>query len=87
MSHPEEQQLPPEALLAIQAGRKIEAIKIVREQTGMGLADSKVLVERVWRQSRPGMPRLAPGREDSGLLRLVAVLVIAGAVIAAIFLL
>lgn len=42
---------PPEieaelrALLA--AGRKIEAIKLVRESTGLGLAEAKDLVERM----------------------------------------
>jgi hypothetical protein len=87
MSNPGQEQLPTEALLAAQAGRKLEAIKIVREQTGMGLADAKDLVERVSQQSGPEMPRLAPGREDSGMLRLLAVLVIVGAVVAAIFLL
>jgi Ribosomal protein L7/L12 C-terminal domain len=63
-------ELPVEVLRAIERGRKIEAIKILRERTGIGLANAKVLVERAARQfaeknQRPeltesgsGMPRL-----------------------------
>lgn len=40
-----EGQLPPEAVAALNAGRKIEAIKIVREQQGIGLKEAKELVE------------------------------------------
>lgn len=38
--------LPPEVLRAIAQGRKIEAIKLLRESTGIGLANAKVLVDR-----------------------------------------
>ncbi|MGJ7524480.1 hypothetical protein [Variovorax sp. GB1P17] len=38
--------LPPEAVLALQRGQLIEAIKIVREKTGMDLKSSKEAVER-----------------------------------------
>ena len=41
---------------AIARGRKIEAIKLVRERTGLGLKESKQLVER----QSPRRPR-APG--------------------------
>lgn len=40
-----EGQLPPEAVAALNAGRKIEAIRIVREQQGIGLKEAKELVE------------------------------------------
>ena len=36
----------PEIRAAIAAGRKIEAIKLVREQSGLGLKEAKELVER-----------------------------------------
>lgn len=39
--------LPPEAAAALRAGKKIEAIKIVRERLGIGLKEAKELVERV----------------------------------------
>jgi hypothetical protein len=83
----EPEELPTEAMLAIRSGRKIEAIKIVREQTGLGLAEAKRVVDQAARAAEPQMPRLAHGKEDSGVLRLIAVMVILGAVVAAILLL
>ena len=40
-------ELPGEVRELIAAGRKIEAIKLVRETTGLGLAEAKQLVERM----------------------------------------
>mgnify|MGYP001551963636 FL=1 len=48
-----EQELPIEVIEAIRAGRKVEAIKILRESTGLGLANAKVLVDRAWRTHGP----------------------------------
>jgi ribosomal protein L7/L12 len=45
--------LPPEAKTALAAGNKIEAIKLVREATGLGLAEAKDLVERAERGADP----------------------------------
>lgn len=84
MSDPEYTELPTEALLAIQAGRKVEAIKLIRDETGMSLIDAKHLVDRMaadYRDERARMP--AAGSEDSGVLRLIAALVVLGAVAAA----
>ena len=69
-SHSE--RLPTEAMLALQSGRKLEAIRITREQTGMGLAEAKDAVDRAGREqdSGPSMARRA-SQEDSGVLRLV----------------
>lgn len=41
-----EQDLPPDVLQAVKSGRKIVAIKLLREATGLGLANAKVLVDR-----------------------------------------
>ena len=41
--------LPPKVLEALRSGNKIEAIKLVRERTGLGLKESKDLVERLQR--------------------------------------
>lgn len=49
--------LPSEAMAALSRGQLIEAIKIVREKTGLGLKESKDLVER-HRDST------APARDD-----------------------
>ena len=80
------EKLPTEAMLALQSGRKIEAIRIAREQTGMSLVEAKRLVERAARENEPAIPRRA-GEEDSGILRLVAIIVVLGALAAAMFLL
>ena len=48
-----EDELPADVLEAIKSGRKIEAIKILRETTGLGLANAKVLVDKAWRTHGP----------------------------------
>ena len=52
--------LPPSVLHAVQAGNKIEAIKLMREQTGLGLKEAKDAVDAYLRQSPP-MQGGAPG--------------------------
>ena len=37
--------LPPDVVDAIKNGQKIEAIKLLRTETGLGLANAKVLVD------------------------------------------
>ncbi len=76
--------LPTEAMLALQHGRKIEAIRIVREQTGLGLAEAKALVDRAERNSEPELPA-PPTKEDYGLLRLVLIIVVLAGVAAAVW--
>jgi hypothetical protein len=63
--------LPAEALEAIKQGRKIEAIKILRERTGIGLANAKVLVERAARQFAEQNPRPVLTDSGSGMPRLL----------------
>jgi len=61
---------------AVTSGRKIEAIKLLREETGMGLKEAKHAVEALERSL--GLPPAKTG--CSGLLTLVG-LVIAGLLI------
>jgi len=42
--------LPPAVIESVQAGRKIEAIKRYREETGAGLKDAKDFIEEVQRR-------------------------------------
>ena len=44
--HDHEAQISHEVRRAVTAGRKIEAVKLLREQTGMGLFDAKEYVRR-----------------------------------------
>ena len=86
MSDPQYEDIPTDALLAIQSGRKLTAVKILREQTGMGLTEAKSLVDRVSRDVGKKTPRMAAGKEDSGLLRLLVIVAVLGAVLAAFYL-
>lgn len=67
-------------LAALKTGNKIEAIKLCREATGMGLAEAKDFVERL--ETSPEAP-LAPAPE-AGALSPVADLLFAGQKIQAI---
>ena len=62
-----EQELPPDVIEAIRAGHKIEAIKILRERTGIGLANAKVLVDRAWRTHGPQKPIPSFADQPQGL--------------------
>ena len=63
--------LPADVLEAIDRGRKVEAIKLLREATGLGLANAKVLVDRAAAQRTPR--RAPPGlvEEQGGASRLL----------------
>jgi len=87
MSDLEYPELPTEVILAVQAGRKLDAIRILREKTGMGLTDAKVLVDRLAEDYGSELPPVSASREDSGNLRLLAALVVLGGLAAAFFLL
>ena len=62
-----ESQLPSDVIRAIEKGQKIEAIKILREETGIGLANAKVLVDRAWRTHGPAKPVPSAISESSAL--------------------
>lgn len=71
--------LPPGVVDAMQRGRKIEAIRLLRDHTGMGLKEAKEAVEA----AAAGFPQLAAGSGSNGLGRFVLfVIVVVGAVLA-----
>jgi Ribosomal protein L7/L12 C-terminal domain len=65
-----------EAMQLASAGRKIEAIKFVREQTGMGLAAAKAYVEALQAGRDPGQLPATPPPRTGGMGGLVVVVVI-----------
>jgi ribosomal protein L7/L12 len=81
--------LSKEALDAVNRGNKVEAIKLVREATGLGLAEAKALVDRshgsllhkpsVLGRSRKGLGpgQVAPGGGMGKWMILFAIVVIA----------
>lgn len=71
------EELPHEALIALRSGKLIDVIKITREKTGLGLKESKDLVDR-YLDTHPNeqvfiQEQLAQ-RSRSGIQFLVAVL-------------
>ncbi len=65
--------LSPAAIEALKRGNTIEAIKIVRESTGVGLAEAKAIVDEIQRNlpaagsSLASPPATAPMRAGPGL--------------------
>lgn len=66
-----EQELPTEVISAIKKGKKIEAIKILRETKGLGLANAKVLVDRAASRLSPKPYMSAVVEQDGGSKRLI----------------
>ena len=68
-----------DVISAVDANRKIEAIRILREETGLGLKEAKDTVDRLAR-SRKGEPgRTAAMPEEggaSGMIRMVVLIAI-----------
>lgn len=77
-----ENDLPPAVIRAIEQGKKVEAIKLLREATGLGLANAKVLVDKAARQY--GVTSRPPGfiEEESNVGALLKALVLVVAVYA-----
>ena len=77
------EELPPQVMHALKAGRKIEAIKLLREARGIGLAEAKDTVDSVLLTKPPAArPHRAGAKNDSGIARLVTVFVVLGACLA-----
>lgn len=66
--------LPADVVNAILAGRKIEAIKLLREARGLGLKDAKHAVDAYIRQN----PSAEQPRSSGGGLVIVVILAILG---------
>jgi len=67
-------ELPAKVIEAIVDGRKIEAIKMLRESTGLGLANAKVLIDRASRIHGPKKPPNPFLPETAGPAKMVAAL-------------
>lgn len=55
--------LPPDVVAAIESGRRIEAVKLLRESRGLGLAEAKEAVDAYARSL--GTPEAAPAPDGS----------------------
>lgn len=61
----ETQKIDPEVIKALSQNRKIEAIKLVREKTGMGLKEAKEYVESLENGNRGIDPESQPVRKTA----------------------
>jgi ribosomal protein L7/L12 len=71
-----ESELPSAVIRLIADGRKIEAIKVLRESTGLGLANAKVLVDRASRVHGPKKAANAAISADGSAKLIVSVLAV-----------
>ncbi len=78
---PDTGEIPPEVLAAISSGNKVQAIRLVREHTGLGLGPAKRIVEAIEKSQNattPGsMPEFTEVGGSRGLLVIVAACVVA----------
>lgn len=76
-----EGELPDDVVEAIRQGRKVVAIKMLREATGLGMANAKVLVDRASARIAPRPPRQVLMRDynpnNARLLSMMLILVAA----------
>jgi ribosomal protein L7/L12 len=76
--------IPSQAIIELQQGRKIEAIRIVREEQGLGLKEAKDAVEAYVR-TQPALQKVLDDRNAEAKSAFVKwILIIAAAVGAAI---
>ena len=68
---------------AVAAGQKIVAIKLLREATGVGLANAKVIVDRLASNHARNHPRQTAITEVSSTPKILALMVLAVAIAAA----
>ena len=69
----EEYELSPEVFQLLAQGRKIEAIKLIREETGLGLAEAKELVEAISGHHAPDTPPPPAMKEEGGAAGILAI--------------
>jgi ribosomal protein L7/L12 len=75
--------LPPAARAALDAGQKIEAIRLLRQARGISLKEAKTIVDAAMRE-RPALPGRSPGQVENSPLNAalwVALAVVLGLVV------
>jgi hypothetical protein len=72
-------EISDQVIAAIGAGRKIEAIKILREETGLGLKEAKDVVDSLARAKRGesgGTPGMTEEGGAGGMIKMIVVIVV-----------
>ena len=67
-------------IAAVDAGKKIEAVKILREETGLGLAEAKDVIDALVRARRDEspveQPRLVEEGGAGGMIKMVVAIIV-----------
>ncbi len=69
-----EEELSPEIYQLIAQGRKIAAIKLIREETGLGLAEAKEIADMLAGHRVTDTPQPAAMKEEGGAGGFLAIL-------------
>ena len=72
-----EQELSPEVFQLLADGRKIEAIKLIREETGLGLRDAKELAEALLGEHASTEMAIPAITEQGGASGVIAIIIAA----------
>lgn len=78
-----DRQVPEDVMNAVADGRKVVAIKLLREATGLGLANAKVIVDRLAADHARSHPARAMTREAGVARRLLTITALFAVVIVA----
>ncbi len=70
-----EQELSPEVFQLLASGRKIEAIKLIREETGLGLREAKDLADAILGDHAPTAAAPPPMTEQGGAGGMIAIII------------
>lgn len=79
---PETTELPADVTHALKSGRKIEAIKRLREQRKIELKEAKGQVD-AWLQENPDYSRQKGHQSDNGLGRLIFIIIVIAVLVTA----
>ena len=78
-------EISDQVIAAIDAGHKIEAIKVLREETGLGLSEAKDVVDSLARAKR-GESGAGPGMvEEGGAGGMIKMIVVIAAILGVYF--
>lgn len=81
----EDLEISDEIIAAVDAGRKIEAIRILREESGLGLKESKEIVDRLARERGGEHGHSAPLQEVGGAGSMVGMIVLIAIILVVYF--
>ena len=69
-------QVSDRVLEAVDAGRKVEAIKLLREETGMGLREARDVVDSLDNKRHPERARLPVEGGAGGMVKLIVTILV-----------